>query len=150
MTIHELASGRQGSLAEDDAGWPDRVMALAQALRTELSGSGVLQDVAQRVLDFAQGERVVAVTGASRVGDQLAGAAVAISSGRLHLATPTDVAVLVVDGLLATGTQIEQAVSRLRTIGTERVVGVVVLAESEALEACRAATGANVIALETV
>jgi uracil phosphoribosyltransferase len=137
-------------LTADDAGWPDRVTALALALRSELASNGVLQDVAQRVLELAEGQQVVAVTGASRVGDQLAGAAVAISNGRLHLSTPADVAVLVVDGLLATGTQIEQAVFRLRTIGTKRVVGVAVLAEGEALEACRVATGANVIALETV
>lgn len=150
MTLHELTNRRRGSLAEDDAGWPDRVLAVAQSLRDELASGDALQDVAARVLSHAEAHGLSAVTGASRIGDQLAGAAVALSGGRLHLATPADRGVLVVDGLLATGLQLQRAVARLRSVGAERVLGIAVMAESEALEACRASTGTDVVALEMI
>jgi uracil phosphoribosyltransferase len=150
MTLHEFATSRQGELRDSDVDWADRVGELAERLRAELSGSDSLQEAAIRVADEAAKRKVHALTGASRLGDQLAGAVVAFSKGALHLATPADEDVLVLDGLLATGTQIEQAIRRLRRIGAQQVTGLALLAEREALESCRAATGSEVIALEIV
>ena len=150
MTLGDLADNRQGMLGADDAGWPDRVAALAENLRAELAGGASLRDAGDRIRQVAGEVGMQAVTGASRLGDQLAGAVVAVSNGGLHLATSADTDVLVVDGLLATGSQIEHAVRRLRAAGAERVVGVALVADREALEMCRSRTGAEVVALETV
>lgn len=150
MTLGELADNRHGMLGADDAGWPDRVAAVAERLRNELADGDSLRDAGDRIRDLAGELRMQAVTGASRLGDQLAGAVVAVSHGALHLATPADTEVLVLDGLLATGAQIEQAVRRLRAAGAERIVGVALVADCQALEICRNRTGAELVALETI
>jgi hypothetical protein len=147
--MDRLAEERQavGSALEDD--WPFRVANLARNLEAELGRPGVLVEVADQLIAIAEEHGCEAVAGASRVGGQLAGALVARSSNGLRLFSPLDPveSILVLDGVLATGTQIARTVRAARHAGAKRAVAAAVLANHEAIDICRAEIDGDVIAL---
>jgi hypothetical protein len=92
------------------------------------------------------------VTGASRLGDQLAGVVVAQSSGKLSLwaENGAEGTVLILEGLLATGTQLVMTAERAREAGATGLVAAAVLADPSVLESAEQELGGALIALYSV
>jgi hypothetical protein len=136
----------------EDGGWVVRLLALADALDHELADPGELEALADRLVLIAERLGAGLVTGASAGGDQMAGAMAVRSRGRVRLldGSPTHDAVLVVDTLMATGTQVIARARQLRETGFARVVGAVLLADAAALEVAHAELGDEVVALEMI
>jgi hypothetical protein len=137
-----------GSASPED--WPFLVSDLARHLEAELGQPDVLVEVADKLAAIAQDHGCQAVAGASRIGGQLAGALVARGVNGIRLfsaADPVDT-VLVVDGLLATGTQIARAVRVAKDAGAKQTVAAVVLGNHEAIDICRDEIQGDVVVLE--
>lgn len=130
--------------------WPFRVADLGRELEAELGDPDVLLEIVHKFLTVAQDQGCHSVAGASRVGGQIAGAIVARATTGLRLFTTTNPAdsVLVVDGMLATGTHIARAVRAAKDGGAKRVVAAAVLGSHEALEFRRDDLGEDLVVLE--
>jgi adenine/guanine phosphoribosyltransferase-like PRPP-binding protein len=148
MEVKPSALGLGGGFAADGE-WPFRVQVVSQELEAQISDPEFLLQVADELLAIAEKFGCQAVSGASTMGAQLAGALAARSSNGLRLFTPADSAenVLVVDGVLATGAQVVRAVNVTRHSGARRAIAAVLIADKEALEACRETIGDEVVAL---
>lgn len=140
-------------LSESEAGnWVVRLMAIADGLDRELADPAELAALADRLIDVAETVGARSVTGVSAGGDRLAGAMAVRSAGRVRLVdgTSTNDPILVVETLLATGTQLLATARTLRAGGVGRVVGAAVLADPTALELARRELGDQVVALEVI
>jgi hypothetical protein len=117
-----VAEGRSEEL-------PFRMAELGESLDRALSDSAALSTVARRVYETAERLDCRRVAGASPLGERLAGAAVAIAQNGLGVYAPGESVkdVLVVDGLLATGTGVAWAAQSLKQQGVERTPVAVVL-----------------------
>lgn len=148
--MRSLSDARHAVQTADDLDWPFRIADLARHLETELGRPDVLVEVADRLVTIAKDYGCEAITGASRVGGELAGAVVARSANGLRLFSADDPAdsVLVVDGVLATGAQLVRAVMAAKDAGAKRAVAVAVLANREAIDICREEIQGNVVALD--
>lgn len=149
MTLKDIV-GRSEEIGAPNEEWPFRVAALAKGLETELAQPQVLRDIADQLLVLVERLGCEAVAGASYVGAQLAGVLVARSTNGLQLFAPDKPVdnVMVLDGVLATGTQIIRSVNSAREAGAKRVVGAALLADHEALRLCREVVRDEVLALE--
>lgn len=107
---------------------------------------GVLTGWIAGVADLHQCQMV---TGASRLGDQLAGVVAAASKGRLKLWAENGAigTLLVIDGVLASGTQVSRRAAQARRHGAHRVVGAVLVADPVGLDLCRRGLGDEVAAM---
>lgn len=132
--------------------WVVRLMAIAQGLDRELADPAGLASLADRLIGVAENLGARSVMGASAGGDRLAGAMAVRSAGRVRLVdgASTDDPILVVDTLLATGTQLLATARTLRAGRRGRVVGAAVLADPTALELARRELGDQVVALEVI
>lgn len=131
-------------------GWVVRLMAIAEVLDRELADPIGLAGLADRLIGVADTLGARSVTGASAAGDRLAGAIAIRSEGRVRLVDGVSAndPVLVVDTLLATGTQLLATARTLRNGRVGRVVGAAVFADPMALELARRELGDQVLALE--
>lgn len=132
--------------------WFVRLMGLAEDLDRRLSEPSELEQMVDSLIAVAEHLGVRSVAGASAGGERLAGAIAARSAGRVHLAdgAATLDPVLVVETLMATGTQVLATASNLRANGVRRVMAATLLADPVALELARAQLGEPVIALKTI
>lgn len=146
------AGTRVSGLAADDGGWVSAVLRTASQLEADLGGGNKLEEITTRLSEAAHQLNAEMVTGASRLGDQLAGAVAGRSAGSLSLWAQNGAhgTVLVVEGLLATGAQVNRAMQRAREAGADRVAAVAVLADTSALAASRSNSGAEIIALDEI
>jgi len=133
-----------------DADWLPRALTRARGLETSLAQSNRLNELAIAIERVADDLNCQMVTGASRIGDQLAGAVAARSGGRLTLWADNGAhgTVLVIEGYLYSGAQTLRVADRARRAGSERVVGVAVFAEAPGLTQCQAELGDAVVVLE--
>lgn len=145
-TVESLAHRREPS----PEGWLTMALSQARALEASLAQAGRLDTVAAAIAHVANRLDCQMVTGASRVGDQLAGAVVARSAGKLTLWADNGAhgTMLVIEGYLYSGAQTTRMAYRARRAGSDRVVGVAVLAEEAGLSQCRAELGDEVVVLE--
>lgn len=129
MNLNDI---RQEALRVDDGPseeLPFRMAEVGEHLDEALSDSRTLADVSRKVVTAAHNLSCRAVMGASPLGQRLAGAAVALSGNGLRVYSPAEDAgaVLIVDGIRATGTSIRWARETLYRAGVERTPAVVVL-----------------------
>lgn len=145
-TTESLAHHREPS----PEGWLTAALGQARALESSLTNADRLDAVAGAIAQIANRLDCQMVTGASRVGDQLAGVVVARSDGRLTLWADNGAhgTMLVIEGYLYSGAQTTRMADRARRAGSDRVVGVAVLAEEAGLSRCRADLGDEVVVLE--
>jgi hypothetical protein len=109
--------------------WPFRAMAFGDQLDSALADPARLIDVSTRLVAVAEGHRCQAVIGASALGNRLASATVAIANNGLRIfdrEAPTE-RVLIVDGSLATGTQVAKAARFARGAGARFTPAAVVV-----------------------
>ena len=132
MTLDQVLSEARNLHDESSAEWPFAAVAVGDSLERALSTPDVLVEMAHAIAEEAEARGYSRLIGASRVGDQLAGAAVASSHAGLSLKAAADVdeRVMVVDGVLVTGAQIAKVARELRASGTSTIGAVVVLALS--------------------
>lgn len=152
MVVEALVDEVRMHAGAEDGAWVVRLMALADGLDRELSDPDQLAMVVTRLIQVAETLGARSVAGASAGGERLAGAVAAKSAGRLRLAdeASTQQPVLVVDTVLATGTQILAAAQRLRGMGIFHVVAAAVVADQAALDVTRRELGDHVEALEVI
>ena len=127
-----MASKLDELVAKTELGRP---LALAQAgeeLEEELSQSDKLRAVCTAIVSVAEELECGALSGASGLGERLAGAAVALANNGLHVYSPPRDSerherVLIVDGLFVTGAQLARQAQAVIKGGGEPY-GAVVLA----------------------
>src|SRR5262245_38751446 len=123
-------SGAEGVRQASEEDRLRRTIELGESLERALASPDDLRDVAKQVLAVAENLDCDAVIGASPVGDRLAAAAVAVGGNGLRSFTASGEIpehLLLVDGLLATGAQIERAAKRAHDYGVARSSCAVVL-----------------------
>jgi orotate phosphoribosyltransferase len=152
MVVEALVDEVRSQTGAANGAWVVRLMALADGLDRELSDPDQLALVVTRLIQVAETLGARSVAGASVGGERLAGAVAAKSAGRLRLADDgsTEQPVLLVDTVLATGTQILAAAHRLRGMGVSHVVAAAVVADQAALDVARRELGDHVEALEVI
>lgn len=123
-------------------------MDLAHDVDVELGRAGVLRRVAADLLPIAQRHGCDAVVGASLVGERLAAAVAASDGEQLGIFTGGEHRVLVLDGILTTGTQMRRAIDQARKAGATHVFGAALVADHDAVAACRRDAGAQIISLQ--
>jgi adenine/guanine phosphoribosyltransferase-like PRPP-binding protein len=145
-----LSASKEAIRTAAAADWPFRVADLARDLEVELGHPDVLTEIADRFVVIAEEYGCQAVMGASRVGGQLAGAVVARAENGLRMFSAVDPAevVLVIDGMLATGTQIARAVRAMKRAGAKRAVAVAVLGNPDAIPICRDEIQDDIVVLD--
>lgn len=146
--VHELGAQKSA----EPGSWVVRLMALAEGIDRELADPTELERLADRLVSIAEMLGARSVAGASQGGERLAGAVAARSSGRVRLAdgAATLDPVLVIETLMATGTQVLATAKTFRDSGVERVMAAALLADPVALEFARAELGGQVVALEMI
>ena len=109
--------------------YPFRVAVVGEHLELALADPGTLATVAQNVADVARKLSCQALAGASPLGERLAAAAVVTSDNGLRLYAGDDVPqrVLIVDGLLATGTRLAWTAQALKAAGVEKTPAAVLV-----------------------
>jgi hypothetical protein len=109
--------------------WGFRAMAVGERLEAELTQPDGLTEVSRSLIAIAEERGCTQILGASAVGERLAAAAVAIAHNGLSLFARGDPAesVLVVDGSLATGTQIARAARQAKQAGAHFTPAAVVI-----------------------
>lgn len=152
VVVDALVDGVRRQPRAEEGAWVVRLMELADGLDRELADPTQLASVVQRLGEAADKLGARSVTGASASGERLAGAVAAQSAGRLRLTdgANTDQPVLIVDTILATGTQILATARRLQRAGVDRIVGAAVVADAAALDLTRRELGDQVLALEVI
>lgn len=155
MALEALAERGRGLRDVSRAEWPFAAAKLAEALEAELSNPTTLMTVAGRLCHLAQDLDVDTVVGASDVGERLAGAVAASANGRLQLWSEsanrahTPRRLMVVAGVINTGTELARKLGEVRSAGVADAVGAAVIGNRSAIEAWRA-VGHNLVALEEI
>lgn len=155
MELLEMASQEteQPEIAAQDD-WTRQLIALAQRVELDLGDSKHLDAVASRLLAVAREWGASSVVGASRLGERLAGAVATKSKGTLGLwssqSNGTAPSVVVVDALLASGSQIGKAIRAAKEHGAARTMAIAVVADGAALELARRDVGERILALEEI
>jgi hypothetical protein len=150
MTMEALARGGiEEYRSEYPDGWEAEIASAARALEDALGTQEDRDLIVGKLAGVAQDLECQMVTGASRVGDQLAGLLVGQAGDTLKLwaKNGAEGTVLVIDGVLATGAQIALTAGRAKRHGATRVVGAAIMADPIGLAVCRAELGDEVIAL---
>jgi orotate phosphoribosyltransferase len=150
QNVMPVADGELPDTQQGD--WAVRLMALSEGIDRELASPDDLAALADRLIAVAAGLGATTVTGASQGGERLAGAMAVRSAGQVRLLDGVfdGRPVLIVETLLATGTQMLTTARALRADGAERVVGVAVLADQTGLEITRRELGDDVVTLGTI
>lgn len=138
MTLAQIVANGSRLKRHAAEDWPAPVIGIARQLDEHLADPASLKAVVIDLIKVAERFRCDAVAGASPLGERLAGAMVA-SGDRLRLFSSArqDRCVLVVDGLLATGTQLSQAMRQARDAGATHTPAVALMADHDALKALR-------------
>jgi hypothetical protein len=110
--------------------WSLRAAALGERLEQLCASGEVLATASEEIVAIANREGCVSLIGASPLGERLAGAAVAVAQNGLRIwdGKSTKRNVLVVDGLLVTGSQVSEAIQKLRSAGVGRAMAAVLMA----------------------
>lgn len=105
----------------------------AERLEAHLAGAEPLTAACASILQLATESKCDAIAGASPIGDRLAGATVAMAHNGLRVFDPARHAnrVLLLDGLLVSGTQLTRATDSILLAGANHVLAVVVLSVNE-------------------
>jgi hypothetical protein len=135
--------------APGPGGWLTSVAVAGREVEARMGDPERLDALTGWIAGVADLHKCGMVTGASRLGDQLAGVVAGASEGRLKLwaengATGT---LLVIDGVLASGTQVSRRAEQARRHGAHRVVGAVLVADPAGLDVCRRGMGDEVAAM---
>jgi hypothetical protein len=146
---HVIEEGR--SLLDGESGWVFRALALSESLDKELTAQDALSEVAARLRAVAVDSGCTLVAGASPTGERLAGAVVAGSEGALRLwsGAPESECILFLDGSVATGIQLVDAIRRAEHSGAPHAIGAAVIARRAALDQWRG-SGVSLVALEVI
>lgn len=153
MTLQELSTRRQRLGGAPPArGVVDCRSGSGSRARSRAANPAVLTEIRDRLLEAAINANCSTVSGASRLGDQLAGAVSAASGGRLGLWAHNGASgsVMIIEGVLATGTQLVGMGHLAREAGADRVVPAAVFADPSAEHFVRAELGSDVVVLEHV
>lgn len=143
-----ITAAAQRARQANSSEFPSRISQLARDVEVELARPAALQQIADALLPFAKESECTSIVGASAVGERIAGALMAQHGMELlSQGLPAGSRVLVLDAVLTTGAQMQQAIERLRSAGIHDVCGAVLVADQEALRACSNVVGARVIAL---
>lgn len=127
---------------------PRRLNNLALSIESELGNPEALRIIAGDLAPIAVELGCGTMIGASSIGERIAGAFIATHGEDLSIAQGAALgSVLVVDGVLSTGVQMQRAISKAREAGAQKVAGVVVAADRDALRLCNADPRTRVIAL---
>lgn len=113
--------------ALDDPMWPVAASGVVEAVSTALANPAALVAAANSVAAIARTEGCGAITGASPLGDRLAGAVASMHSVALFDASVPEARVLVVDGVLVTGAALSILVDRLHGYGVGDIRAAVVV-----------------------
>lgn len=129
--------------------WASGILSAARELEEALADPDRLNEVASQLAAVADATGAGMITGASSLGNQLAGIVAGRAARPLTLWTQNGAhgTVLVVEGVLASGAQLARTASRVRAAGAARVVGAAVVAEPRGLAMCRLEIGDDVHAL---
>lgn len=130
MSLDELLVAARAVGEGPSEEWAFRAMDFGERLESELAHPDRLTEVSRQLVDIAARSNCEQVLGASAVGERLAAAAVALAGNGLRLfanGTPGE-RVLIVDGTLATGTQITKAIRQARAAGAQYTPAAVVVA----------------------
>jgi predicted phosphoribosyltransferase len=134
------------AIADASMPWALRVAALSDQLVADLNTREHLVDVADRALQVARDRGCTMLLGASEVGRRIVEAAGQLD---LQVVTPLGSAkVLLVDGLLITGTNVVAAADRVRRAGAREIAVFVALADQHAMDAVQNELGAEVVAFK--
>lgn len=143
-----IARAAEETRRASSSDFPARLTRLGEDLEAELSKPVVLKRIADDLAPLLRGTRCNKVVGASALGERIAGALMATHGAELVGETLHQAPrVLVVDGVLTTGAQMQRAIQGARDSGAGYVSGVVVVADHAALQACREHLRAEVVAL---
>lgn len=149
MALDKLVRRAEGLAARVDDDWPFDVAQLGEDLEIELSDPEVFKTVAEEISRLAERGGFGGVIGASRLGERLAGAAVAVASNGLRVASSDwqPERTLIVDGLLATGARLQQVAEALAEGGTTTAAAVVLAIGDTTDLNLRHLEGINVLAI---
>ena len=143
-----LTAAAERARQANSSEFPFRISQLARDLEVELSRPAALQRIADALLPFARESQCTSIVGASAAGERIAGALMATHGAKLlGQSDAPGSRVLVLDAVLTTGAQMQQAIERIRKSGVHDVCGAVLVADHEALRICGEIVGARVIAL---
>jgi len=117
---------------------------LALSLEAELGNPEALRIIAGDLAPIAVELGCGTMIGASSIGERIAGAFIATHGEDLNTARGS---VLIVDGVLSTGMQMQRAIRKAREAGAQKVAGIVVAADRDALRLCNADPKTRVVAL---
>jgi len=127
---------------------PRRLSNLAERIETELGNPETLRSIAGDLAPLALELGCGTVVGASSTGERIAGAFIATYGADLEMSQRRERgSVLIVDGVLTTGVQMQRAIRKAREAGADKVSGIVVAADHDALRLCNADPKTRVIAL---
>lgn len=134
------------------ATWVRSALAAAHDLEEDLADPAQLAEITRQLAEIADAAGAVMVTGASALGHQLAGLVAATAQPPVSLWAQNGArgTVLVLEGVLVSGTQIAMTARRARAAGADRVIGAAVIAEPTGLEMCRRELRDDVRALRTL
>ena len=143
-----ISAAAQRAREANSSDFPARISQLAIDLEMELARPAALQQIADALLPFAKECGCTSIVGASPVGERIAGALMARHGMALLSRREAPASrVLVLDAVLTTGAQMQQAIERVRNLGQLDVCGAVLVADHEALRTCSAFVGARIVAL---
>lgn len=136
QTLSDLADASKHIREGPDEEWPFRIAIFAREVDVAMGHPDLLREVADQLVVIAEQNGCDTVAGASPSGERLAGAVVALAENGLRLSSPQEPGqtVLLIDTILATGTQLLRAVGSAKRAGAQRTIGVVILANSEVVE----------------
>ena len=133
------------AIADASTPWALKVITLSDRLVAELGAREHLEIVADLAMQAAHDLGCGTLYGASEVGRRI----VEEAAQRGQMEAPIALAkVLLVDGLLITGTNVLAAAERVRRAGAIGIAVFAALADPDALAAVRIELGTDVIALE--
>jgi len=129
------------------AEWALRAAAVGERLERLCAAGDVLARASAEIVKIAKREQCAALLGASALGERLAGAAVASAQDGLRIwdAQSNHYSVLVVDGLMVSGSQVAQAVSFARSHGARRTVAAVLMSAPPRSQSPRVSTDVFVV-----
>lgn len=145
----EQVRGEPARQPRPDGDWIGVILRAGRDLEESLADPDRLREVTAQLADVAAVTGAGMITGASPLGNQLAGLVVGMAKPPLTLWAQNGAhgTVLVIEGVLASGAQLTSTARRARAAGADRVVGAAVVAESNGLASCRKELGDEVRAL---
>jgi hypothetical protein len=148
MSLENIVANGSRLKRTSQQDWPAPLVGVARQLDEHLAEPASLRAVVVDLIEVARRFGCDAVAGASPIGERLAGAMVA-SGDELRLFTSAHPArcVLVVDGVVATGTQLSRAMRHALDAGAKHTPAVALMAEHDALASIRNQFHDEVIAL---